>query len=193
MSVESLERDGSLLDPSYVDHWVEGGIRVDVGPLTFETIHTPGHQADHLVFERDFDGETRLFAGDMAIEPFRPVAMHTGFDDGYADAIDAYSTALDRLAARDVDRVYPGHGPVHTDFAGTITEHRESLDHLLDRTRAILDDEGKTAVDVALQRKGDRDIRYLVIETTSGLAKLAQDGQATSTLDDDGVCRFTQA
>ena len=192
MSVDSLERDGSLLDSDSVDHWVAGGTEVEIGPLEFETIHTPGHQADHLVFLAEFEGERRLFAGDVALATFRPVAMHTGFDDGYEDAIDAYYTALDRLSGRSVDRVYPGHGPVHSDFDETLTDDVESLDHLLERTEEMLDDDGKTAVDVAFQRKGDRDIRYLVIETTSALAKLARDGDADSTLE-DGIRYFTQA
>ncbi|MFD1587330.1 MBL fold metallo-hydrolase [Halorientalis brevis] len=192
MSVESLERDGGLLSPDYVDHWVDGGTEIDIGPLTFETTHTPGHQADHLVFQTEFDGERRLFAGDMALATFRPVAMHTGFDDGYDEAIDAYYTGVDRLAELTVDRVYPGHGPVHADFDDAIADDRESLDHLLERSLEMLDDDGKTAVDVAFQRKGDRDIRYLVIETTSALAKLDRDGEASSTLE-DGVRRFTVA
>jgi glyoxylase-like metal-dependent hydrolase (beta-lactamase superfamily II) len=192
MSVESLERDGSLLDPDYVDHWVDGGTDVDIGPISFETTQTPGHQADHLVFRTEFDGERRLFAGDTALDTFRPVAMHTGFDDGFEDAIDAYYTALDRLDDLTVDRVYPGHGPVHTEFQAAIDDDVDSLDHLLERTEAMLDEDGKTAVDVAFQRNGDRDIRYLVIETTSALAKLDRDGRADSTLT-DGVRHFTRA
>ncbi|MFB6178363.1 MAG: MBL fold metallo-hydrolase [Halorientalis sp.] len=191
MSVESLERDGSLLSPDFVDHWVAGGTDIEIGPLSFETTHTPGHQADQLVFQTEIDGEQQLFAGDTALDTFRPVAMHTGFDDGYEDAVDAYYTALDRLGELSVDRVYPGHGPIHTNFRAALDRDRGSLDHLLDRSAEMLDDEGKTAVDVAFQRNGDRDIRYLVIETTSALAKLERDGRAESTVD-DGVRRFTR-
>lgn len=192
MSVDSLERDGDLLSAEAVDHWIAADTDLEVGPVTFHTTLAPGHQADHLVFETEIDGDDRLFAGDMVLANFRPVAMHTGFDDGYEDAIDAYYRALDNLAELSVDRVYGGHGPVHTEFEEAIERDRESLDHLLDRTEEMLDDTGKTAVDVAFQRKGDRDIRYLVIETTSALAKLDQDDRAESTLE-DGIRRFTQA
>jgi glyoxylase-like metal-dependent hydrolase (beta-lactamase superfamily II) len=192
MSVESLERDSSLLPLDAVDHWVEGGETVDIGPVTMEAIHTPGHQADHLCFETDIDDETVLFSGDMALSTFRPVAMHTGFDDGYEDAIDAFYTGLDRLAERDVDHVYTGHDEPHRDFEAAIERDRESLDDLLAKTKAELDTEdGKTAVDVAFQRSGNRDIRYLVIETASAVRTLAADGEIEVTTE-DGIHRYTR-
>ncbi len=192
MSVESLERDSSLLPSERVDHWVPRDGEIEVGPFIFETTHTPGHQADHLVYRTDVDGESVLFAGDTALETFRPVAMHVGFDDGYEEAIDAYYTALDRLAEIDADRVCTGHDPAHTDLQGAVADDRESLDRLMEKTADLLEDEGKTAVDVAFERSGSRDMRYLVIETMSALAKLERDGEAESTTE-DGIRQFTHA
>lgn len=191
MSVESLERDSTLLPSEAVDEWLDLGGTVDIGPYTFETVHTPGHQADHLCFRTDVDGESVLFSGDMALTVFRPVAMHTGFDDGYEEAIDAFYTALDRLADLDVDRVFPGHGPVHTEFESAVADDRESLDRLLSRTREELSTESATsALELAFQRAGDRDIRYLVIETASALAKLERDGEVVGETDDAGVRQY---
>jgi glyoxylase-like metal-dependent hydrolase (beta-lactamase superfamily II) len=192
MSTDSLERDSALLPLDAVDHWLEGGQTVEIGPVTMETIHTPGHQADHLCFETDLDDETVLFAGDMALSSFRPVAMHTGFDDGYEEAIDAFYTGLDRLAERDVDQVYTGHDEPHRDFAAAIERDRESLDNLLAKTKDALDtDTGMTAVDIAFQRSGNRDIRYLVIETASAVRKLAADGEIEVTTE-DGIHEYTR-
>jgi glyoxylase-like metal-dependent hydrolase (beta-lactamase superfamily II) len=194
MSVDSLERDSDLLSVDTVDHWIERGATIEVGPVTMTAIHAPGHQADHLCYEADVDGERVLLSGDMAISAFRSVALHTGFDHGYEDAIDAYYTALDRLGGRPIDRVFPGHGPVHGDFAATIEAHRESLDELLDRTQAVLDDERpKSVMDVALERSGAKNIEYLLIETAGALAKLARDGEAAVTTDDEGVHQYTPA
>jgi glyoxylase-like metal-dependent hydrolase (beta-lactamase superfamily II) len=191
MSVESLERDSSLLPSEAVDHWLGRGETVDVGPLTVETVHTPGHQADHLCYLADLDGERVLFSGDMALGTFRPVAMHTGFDDGYEDAIGAFYTALDRLAELDVDRVFTGHDAPHTEFADRVQSDRESLDRLLDRTREALENgSGTTAVEIAFQRSGDRNMEYLVIETASALAHLEGEGVLTSETDDHGVRRY---
>lgn len=194
MSVRSLERDSSLLPSNAVDHWLVGGRTVDIGPLTFETIHTPGHQADHLCFLTDLGDERVIFSGDMALSTFRPVAMHTGFDDGYEEAIDAYYTALDRLGETTADRVYTGHDPVHTDYHGAIVDDRESLDRLLERTKDTLDtDQSKTAVDVAFERSGERDIRYLVIETASAMAKLEADGAVVGETDENGARQYRLA
>jgi len=190
MSVDSLERDSEFLPVEAVDHWVAGGETVEIGPITFDVVHAPGHQAEHLCFRTDIDGESVLFAGDMVLSTFRPVAMHTGFDDGYEEAIDAFYEALDRLSTYDVDQVYTGHDEPHREFAEAIERDRENLDHLLERTREELDDEGKTAVDVALQRSGNRDVRYLVIETASAVRKLAAEGEIGVTTE-DGIHRYT--
>ena len=194
MSVESLKRDSSLLPSEAVDHWLDRGETVDIGPLTVETVHTPGHQADHLCYLADLDGERVLFSGDMALGTFRPVAMHTGFDDGYEDAIGEFYSALDTLAELDVDRVFTGHDDPHTEFDARVQHDRESLDRLLDRTEeALANGSGSTAVEIAFQRSGDRNMEYLVIETASALAHLDGEGVLTSETDDHGVRRYEVA
>lgn len=193
MAVGSLERDRELLPPEAVDVWIEQGTTVDVGQFTFEATHVPGHQADHLCYATDVGDERVLFAGDMALTSFRSVALHDGFDDGYVDGVDAFYTALDRLSELDADRVFTGHNPTHTDLEGAIKDDRDSLDRLLSRTRDGLSDSGKTALEIAFQRAGDRDIRYLVIETASALAKLEHDGEAESEMDEHGVRHYTAA
>ncbi|WP_424019216.1 MBL fold metallo-hydrolase [Halorientalis pallida] len=194
MSVESLKRDSSLLPSEAVDHWLGRGETVEVGPLTVETVHTPGHQADHLCYLAELDGERVLFSGDMALGTFRPVAMHVGFDDGYEDAIGQFYAALDTLADLDVDRVFTGHDDPHTEFKARVQHDRESLDRLLDRTREALEDgSGSTAVEIAFQRSGDRNMEYLVIETASALAHLEGEGVLTSETDDHGVRRYEVA
>lgn len=193
MSVESLKRDRDLLPSDRVDRWIEGGETVEIGGCEIEATHTPGHQADHLVYRAEIGGESVLFSGDMALSTFRPVAMHTGLDDGYEEAIDAYYTGLDRLSALSVDRVFTGHDPTHTEFDAAVQSDIESLDRLLDRTREALDDDAeKTAIDVAFQRSGDQDIRYLVIETMSALAKLEADGEVDARTDEHGARQYTR-
>ncbi|MFB6164959.1 MAG: MBL fold metallo-hydrolase [Haloarculaceae archaeon] len=194
MSVESLERDRDLLPVDAVDHWIEGGETVTIADWDVRPVHTPGHQADHLCYLTEVGDERVLFSGDMALSTFRPVAMHDGLADGYTEAIDAYYTALDRLDELSVDRVFTGHDPVHTEFQAAVEHDRGSLDHLLERTRDSLDpDEGKTAIDVAFERSGDRDIRYLVIETMSALAKLEADGEIEGVTDEHGARQFTRS
>ena len=189
MAVESLERDSRLLAPESVDVWVDPGAEQRVGGLTVDPVHTPGHQADHLSYAADIDGERALLAGDMSIEPFRPVVMHDGLDDGHRESFEAFYVALDRLAALNVDRVYPGHGPVHGDLPGVVERDRRSLDERLDRVRELVGSDYSTVPGVAMALAGDRDIKYLIPEAMGALAHLERHGEVTAELV-DGVRQY---
>ncbi|CAI49040.1 beta-lactamase domain protein [Natronomonas pharaonis DSM 2160] len=184
MAVESLERDSTLLAPEAVDVWLDAGEEANVGGLETTPVHVPGHQADHLCYPVDIDGEDALLAGDMGIKPFRPVVMHDGLDDGYREAFPAFYTALDRLDDIDVERVYPGHGPVHGDLAGAVAHARASLDSRLSQVADLVADGHATAPAVAMSLAGDREIEYLIPEAMSALAHLEAAGEIDSTLND---------
>lgn len=185
MAVDSLERNAELLPPSAVDVWLEPDEPTEVGDLVVDPVHVPGHQADHLSYRTTIDGEAVLLAGDMGIRTFRPVAMHDGLDDGHREAFDAFYTALDRLAAVDVDRVYPGHGPVHGELGAAVDRDRESLDDRLADVRDLVADGCATVPGVAASLAGERDVRYLVPEAMSALAHLDDAGEIDSHLEDD--------
>jgi glyoxylase-like metal-dependent hydrolase (beta-lactamase superfamily II) len=190
-AVDSLRRNRELLPPAAVDRWIEGGEAVEIDDRALEAIHTPGHQADHCCFSTTVDGERALLAGDMVIAPFRAVLLHVGFDDGFERAIEASAGALDRLAGREIDRVYPGHGPVHGEFEGTVARDRERLERMVERTHELLSAGATTAAAVADERAGGgRGIDYLLPESLSALAHLEATSRATSTVDGEGVRRF---
>lgn len=183
MAVGSLRRDSSLLPADRVDEWLDPG-PVSLGPLDAEAVHAPGHQADHLCYLTELDGEQALLSGDMAIEPFRAVVLHDGLDDGYADAFDAFYEAVDRLTELDVDRVYPGHGRIHDEFQAVVDRDRENLDRQLDAVESHLDDGLRTVPGVAAALAGDRSIHYIVPEAMSALSHLERTGRVTVTVDD---------
>lgn len=188
-AVESLHRARRLLPPDRVNRWLEYGATVDLAGIAFEVVHTPGHQAEHCCYRAELGDESVLFSGDMAMEPFRPVAIHTGSDDGLEDAIPAFYRALDRLAGLDVDHVYPGHGPVHSGFQAAVERDRESLDRLLQSVRDLLDAGHATARDIADVRTGDRAMRYMLPEVISALRYLHEKGElAYETV--DGARRY---
>ena len=189
MAVESLERNSDLLAPDAVDVWIEPGDTTAVGPIEVGAVHVPGHQADHLAYPVETGGDSALFAGDMAIEPLRSVSLHDGLDDGHREAVDAFYAALDRLAALDVDRVYPGHGPVHRNLQGVVKRDRESLDARLDAVRDLVAEGHETAAEVAFALAGDRDVEYIVPETMAALAHLESTGAVTLEVV-DGVRRY---
>lgn len=189
MAVRSLERDRELLPPSAVDHWVEPGEPVDVGGRTLEPTHTPGHQADHLVYRTDIGDESVLLAGDTVMEPFRAVAIHDGLDDGVFEAFEAYYTALDRLSTLEADRVYPGHGPVHRGFDEIVARDRGSLDRRLDSVEEAIREGVRTIPGIAARIAGDRPVRYLLPEAYGAAVHLASVGRASVTVE-DGVRHY---
>ena len=189
MAVRSLERDRELLPPSAVDRWVEPGEPFEVGGRTVEPTHTPGHQADHLVYRTDVDGESVLFAGDTVMEPFRAVAIHDGLDDGVFEAFDAFYAALDRLDRLDVDRVHPGHGAGHRRFEATVERDRGSLDRRLDAVERILSGDARTIPEVTARVAGDRPARYVLPEVYAAVVHLASVGRVTASVE-DGVRHY---
>lgn len=190
-ALQSISFSRHLLPQERIDVRVEAGDPFEVAGVKFDPVHTPGHNAEHHVYLADFEGERAAFSGDMAIRTFRPVLMHRGLDDGVRDAVSAFETALTRLDRCEIDRVYPGHGPVHAEFQEAVEQSRRSLDRLLGTTLEYLEEgaisEGdyNTAVGIARDRMDGNDTRslgYMLPETVAALAHLERTGQASSNL-----------
>ncbi|PSP38368.1 hydroxyacylglutathione hydrolase [Halobacteriales archaeon QH_7_65_31] len=187
-AVESLERNRRLLPPETVDEWLTPGA-VSFGSISATAVHTPGHQADHLAYLLDCDGDTVLLSGDTAMEPFRAVVLHDGMDDGHAEAFEASFTALDRLEQYDPDRVFAGHGEPHSQFHEILARDRRRLDRRLDAIEELVTDGFSTVPEVATELARGRDPRYMYAETMSGLAHLDGTDRIESELV-DGVRRY---
>jgi glyoxylase-like metal-dependent hydrolase (beta-lactamase superfamily II) len=188
-AVDSFERNVELLDPDSVDVWVKPGREIPVGHLSVESVHLPGHQADHLSYLTEIGDSRVLLSGDMGIEPFRPIVVHDGLDDGYREAFGAFYGALDRMADIDVDLVYPGHGPIHADLQAVVDRDRASLDDRLDRIAGLVAD-GHATVPVVAEALGGRENQYMIPEALSGLAHLEETGRLAGELT-DGIYRYS--
>lgn len=95
-----------------------------LGPL--EAVHTPGHSSDHYAFLAGgvcFTGDAVLGEGSVFISP----------DPG---ALAGYLAALERLRARELEVLCPGHGPPVWDARERISQY---IEHRLDRERRLLD------------------------------------------------------
>lgn len=188
-AVDSLERDRELLAPETVDHWIDDDEQFTLGGVDLRAIHTPGHQADHLCFRTDIDGESLLFAGDIVLEPFRSVVIHTGMDDGVEEGVTAFYRSLDRLDGLDVDRVYPGHGQVHERLHEMVERSRGSLDRMLDRACERAAQQPLSALELAEQRAGDRQFHYVLPEVVGALSHLEEQGRVDFWVE-NGVRRY---
>jgi glyoxylase-like metal-dependent hydrolase (beta-lactamase superfamily II) len=94
-----------------VDQYVFNGQRVDLGGLTLEVIHTPGHSPGHLaVYIPEAD---LLFAADVDLTPFGPFYGHD-----FAD-IEEFLNSIEKLKQLNAKIVTTGHaGP----FKGQVIE-----------------------------------------------------------------------
>ncbi len=186
-AVDSLRRNRSCLPPSAIDIEVAFGEAFTAGGRTFEAIYAPGHQANQAAYYTNGD----LFAGDALIEPFRPKALHAGLDRGCKDAIDAYYDGLENLAAYQIDRVYPGHGPVFDTAAAVIANARDDLDRLVAECRDTLTRLGEaTAYEVTDARiENPQRMQFTVFETLGALTHLERNTTITSR-QTDGVRRY---
>jgi hydroxyacylglutathione hydrolase len=96
---------------------------IDIGPHAFTVIHTPGHASDGIVLynpkEKILISADTLWKQDMAVITERvegSTALHRMRD------------SLDKLAALDVDIVYPGHGPPFSEMTAALALSRERIE-----------------------------------------------------------------
>lgn len=108
-----------------IDHRLTDGERIELGGLTLETIHTPGHTPGHVAFfipEHDL-----LFSGDIDLTPFGPFYGHD-----FADISD-FLFSIDRLKQVPAKMVVSGHaGPFDNNFPERFSAYGEVI-HSRDR------------------------------------------------------------
>ncbi|WP_226482493.1 MBL fold metallo-hydrolase [Natrinema amylolyticum] len=182
----SLERNRRLLAPEEAVPF-EFDEPFTVAGREFEAIHTPGHQIHHASLATDVNGERVLFSGDVLIESFRPGAIHVGLDYGAYDAVDAFHRSMDRLEGRAFDRVFPGHGPVFTDYEGAIESTRSALESLTAETLEAVTAVGPaTPREITRNRTGEVRHPAQLLDTLGALGTLEGRGRVEYE-DRDGV------
>lgn len=189
-ALSSLERNRRLMPPDGIDHAFEYGEPFEVGGLTFEPVHTPGHQEGHACFELALPEGTALFSGDVLVEPFRSAALNVGLDRGAYDAVDDFYAAYDRLEDREADWVYPGHGYPFTDYRGVLGTSRSALDDLLVDVREAVAEVGPASpLEVTRARVDRLEHPAPLLDTLGALGTLGRLGDVTFERD-DGVRRY---
>lgn len=140
--------------------------------VTLRAIHTPGHASDHLCYY--LEEERALFTGDLILGGSTTVIPP---DDG---DLGQYLASLRGLLALDIQRIYPGHGPVLEPARPVIEEY---IAHRLEREAQILAALGAGAETVAeivarVYRDVDRALHPVArLSVQSHLAKLEREGR----------------
>ena len=86
-----------------VDGLLSDGLCLRMGDAVFEVVHTPGHSSDSICLYNQSEGV--LFAGDSPLVIASPGGTYEA----------GFRAALEKLCARDVRRIYFGHGPPLTE------------------------------------------------------------------------------
>ena len=108
-----------------IAHQLVDGERIDLGGITLETIHTPGHTPGHMSF---FIPEHELlFSGDIDLTPFGPFYGHD-----FADIGD-FLSSIDRLKQVPAKMLVSGHaGPFNDNLSERFSAYEEVV-HSRDR------------------------------------------------------------
>lgn len=110
-----------------VDREAGDGEALDLGGLTLEVVHTPGHSPEHIcVLLRE---EGVLFAGDHILGMGTTVVMPPGGDMAH------YMDSLAGLLGYDLRLICPGHGPV---IRSPKRKIEELLRHRREREQQVL-------------------------------------------------------
>jgi hydroxyacylglutathione hydrolase len=112
--------------PVRMEPLAEGAVLRGEG-ITLRALHTPGHASDHLCYY--LEEERALFTGDLILGGSTTVIPP---DDG---DLAAYLASLQRVLDLDVQRIYPGHGPVLEPARPVIEGY---IAHRLEREQQIL-------------------------------------------------------
>jgi glyoxylase-like metal-dependent hydrolase (beta-lactamase superfamily II) len=97
-----------------VDCLLRDGDTIKMGDAYFEVIHMPGHSSDSVCLYNKTEGV--LFAGDSPLLITSPTGTYEA----------GFLAALEKICARDVRRIYFGHGPPLTERCNE--RLRESLE-----------------------------------------------------------------
>ena len=96
------DREAYFADPNKGSIVFTGDLTLRVGDHTFELLHTPGHTPGQIAVH--VPEERVVFTGDTIFSECQTWLMGSN--------VTQWLTALDRIAALDVDWVVPGHGEV---------------------------------------------------------------------------------
>jgi glyoxylase-like metal-dependent hydrolase (beta-lactamase superfamily II) len=159
-----------------------GGVPLAAAGVELRPLPTPGHAADHCCFL--LPAERAGFTGDHVLGRGTTVVEWPGGD------MAAYLRSLELLLDQDLERLYPGHGPVVGDprarVEGYLAHRREREAQVLaalragDRTPAEVVARVYAEVDPALHPAAELSVR-------AHLVKLVREGRVTAA---DGGERF---
>ena len=128
---EAMRLDASSDSDHVADHELVDGGMIEAGDHRFRAIATPGHTANHLMFE--LVGTGMVFSGDHVM------AWSTTIVAPPDGAMGPYMASLETLIAREDHALWPGHGGPVSDpkrfTRGLLTHRRQRETQVLERLK----------------------------------------------------------
>ena len=178
---------------------ISAGEVFDFRGFSLETISLPGHTDGHLGFLEP--NQRILFGGDTLLPQAYPNPLLEPILEPEGDSpsrrrhsLKHYLETLDLLQSLDLKMVYPGHGPVITNPAETISYMRAHHARRLDQVVECLTAGGVTAFEVSrvLYPTAESYCRFLAVsDAIAHLDVLVEHGRAANEIRDDGVEYFS--
>lgn len=129
----------------YPDVWLDGDLKIAVGPRRLDAVHTPGHTPGHYVFAEQAAG--LLFAGDHVLPTITPSIGFTV--PPTPDPLGDFMASLTRVRALPDLQILPAHGPVAPSSHTRVDELLACHEHRLGASMAALTSGPATAHVVA--------------------------------------------
>lgn len=109
------------------DRLLGDGDRLEAGDFCIQAVYTPGHASNHLCFELATTG--LLFSGDHVMQGSTVVIAPPDGD------MTQYLESIEKIRARSLRRIAPGHGDVIEDPAAVLDDY---LRHRIEREAQVL-------------------------------------------------------
>lgn len=164
------------------------GDRFEIGSITLEAVHLPGHAAGLSGFAFETERGVELASGDALLPYYTP---NVGGADVRVDgALAAYLETLTGIVAADYARAWPGHRGAIVDPAGRaadiVAHHRQRTERVLEALRGGAADPWSVSADLF----GDLSSIHILHgpgESHAHLEHLESDGIVASDVGADGV------
>ena len=155
LSVEKLAHCIAMppLASDLVDYTVDDGDRVEVGKLTLQVHHLPGHTPDSVAWQLGKD----FFIGDITFEWGGVGWMDVHWGSCVAD----YRASLQRLFRLGPAMLYPGHGNPVPMSRGLLDKALANLNHLAEADGSPINYLGRPA----RRRSGDEQAKIIRLST----------------------------
>jgi glyoxylase-like metal-dependent hydrolase (beta-lactamase superfamily II) len=119
IDLEELQRERPFPDIR-ISKLLSDGDGFDLGGMTLEILHAPGHTPGHLAFR--VNGEMLLFTSDVALNPFGPF-----YGNDFAD-IDDYIATIRKLRNLLAKQVITSHsGPFQEGISKRFADYEEAI------------------------------------------------------------------